>query len=158
VISPAAYVFDRQRIVVADEDSPTSALIVITLRREGHCVALEPGALAAGDFFFLTRCHLLISSVRVEGRLRMDLLQELQHCLPALPILYLADASPSPTDLDAHLPLDLPTLRAPFTTGELLAAVRRLLPQLRAGTVLARLAEQSGPSSDAPVPGTILTQ
>ena len=150
---PTAYAFDRQRIVVADEDSVTAALIVSALRLEGHCVALEPGALAAGDFLLLTRCHLLVTSLRVEGALRTDLLQELRHCLPALPILYLADASPGPADPEAHLPPDLPTLRAPYSTGELRMAVRRLLPQLRVGTVLARAVEQPGAATDAPLPG-----
>ena len=106
--------------------------------------------LAAGDFFSLTRCHLLISSLRVEGILRTDLLQELQRSLPTLPILYLLDAVASPAELEAQSALDLPTLRAPFTTAELLVAVQGLLPRHRAGTILARLVEQSGAAGEPP--------
>lgn len=138
--------------MVADEDSVASARVISALRRDGHCVALEPGALSAGGFLALTRCHLLISGLRVEGILRPDLLQDLRRQLPALPILYLADAGPSPQDSSARLPADLPTLRAPYTTGELQAAVRRLLPQLRAGTILARLVGPALAAADRPAP------
>ena len=58
MISPIAYAFDRQRIVVADEESVTTAMIVATLRRDGHCVALDRGALSA-PYAALSECHLL---------------------------------------------------------------------------------------------------
>jgi DNA-binding NtrC family response regulator len=150
VSSPAVYAFDRHRIVVAAEDSVASALVISALRRQGHCVALEPGVLAAGDFFSLTRCHLLISSLRVEGILRTDLLQELQRSLPTLPILYLPDEVASSAEPEAQLPLDLPTLCAPFTTAELVVAVQDLLPRPRAGTILARLVDQSALAKEHP--------
>jgi DNA-binding NtrC family response regulator len=141
VSSPLAYSFDRQRIVVADKDSITSALVIGALRRDGHCVALEPEALSDTDAFSLVRCHLLISTLRIEGLLRGDLLQELRQRFPALPVLYLADASPSAADLRGELPLDLPTLRGHFTMEQLQVAVRSLLPQLRLSTTLARVVE-----------------
>ena len=40
--SPTAYALDRQRSVVADEDSVIAARIIATLRRDGHCVAHRP--------------------------------------------------------------------------------------------------------------------
>ena len=128
MISPTAYAFHRQRIVVADDDSVTSALITRTLGRDGHCVSLDPGALSStGE---LDQCQLLISSMRVAGVVRMDLLEELRESWPDLPILFLAHEGP--------VPGDLPTLCVPFTATELQAAVRRLLPALHSGTVLAR--------------------
>jgi DNA-binding NtrC family response regulator len=125
--SPTAYAFDRQRIVVADDDSLTSALIIHTLGRDGHCVSLDPVALPSADN--LDQCHLLITSLRVAGVVRMDLLEELRQRWPQLPILFLAHEGP--------LPGDLPSLCVPFTTVELQSAVRRLLPALTSGTVLA---------------------
>jgi hypothetical protein len=154
VSSPTGYAFDRQRIVVADDESVTSGLIVSALRRDGHCVVLEPGALATDDFSALTRCHLMISSLRLEGDLRTDRLQELRQCLPSLPILYLAEANRGPADFD-EVPLHLPTLRTPFTTTELGAAVRDLLPGLCTGTVRSLEASPIG-ASGAPV--TLETQ
>jgi DNA-binding NtrC family response regulator len=126
VRSPTSYTFDRQRIIVADDDSATSDLITGALRRDGHCVSLDPGALASTD---LAHCHLLISSLRVAGAVRMDLLEELQARWPALPFLFLAHEGP--------IPGGVPALCVPFTIAELRAAVRRLLPALDAGTVLA---------------------
>ncbi len=139
--SPLAYTFDRQRIVVADKDSVTSALVTGALRRDGHCVALEPEALSDTDAFSLVRCHLLISTLRVDGLLRADLLQDLRQRFPALPVLYLADASPSAADLQVELPPDLPTLRGHFTMEQLRATVRALLPQLRLSATVAPVVE-----------------
>lgn len=112
-------------------------MIVHTLRRDGHCVVQAPDALSATAFFSLAQCHLLISSIRMEGMTRIDLLEELRERLPVLPILYVADVRYSTTELEAQLPRDVPILRAPFTTAELQAAVRPLLPRLRTGTILA---------------------
>jgi hypothetical protein len=125
VHSPSAYDFLRHRIVVAEDDGATSALITRTLRRDGHCVSLDPEALATSGV--LAECHLLISSLRVGGVVRKDLLEELRQRWPDLPILFLAHEGP--------LPGDMPSLCVPFTGEELQAAVRRLLPT-HAGTVL----------------------
>jgi len=127
VSSATAYAFHRQRIVVADEDPVVSALITRILSQDGHCVSLDPGALSSASV--LGQCHLLISSLRVAGAVRMDLLEELRKRWPTLPILFLAHEGP--------LPGGLPSLCVPFTTEELQAAVRRLLPGLHTGTVLA---------------------
>jgi hypothetical protein len=81
---------------------------------------------------------------------RMDLLEETRECLPALPILYLANASQS--ELEAELPEGLAVLRAPFTSAELQAAVLPLLPRLRMGTILALPA--SVPVSPCDGPGS----
>jgi DNA-binding NtrC family response regulator len=132
VSSPAANVFLRYRIVVAEDDAVTSDLIARTLRDDSHCVSLDPAVLSSSSGA-LAECHLLISSLRVAGVVRMDLLEELRERWPALPILFIAHEGP--------LPGDLPSLCVPFTSKELRAAVRRLLPALHDGTVLARVAK-----------------
>ncbi len=130
---PTAYAFDRQRIIVADAETATTALVVSTLRRDGHCVAQAPEALLLAPAALLGECHLLISTMRVDGHVRMDLLAELRESLPELPILYLGN---SETDQEATQANAVTVLRTPFTTEELQQAVRRLLPGLQAGTIL----------------------
>ena len=131
--SPTVYAFDRQRIIVADGDTATTALVVTTLRRDGHCVANAPEALLLAPAALLGECHLLISTMRVGGHVRMDLLQELRESQPALPILYLRG---SETGHEATQASNVTVLRTPFTIEELQRVVRRLLPGLRAGTIL----------------------
>jgi DNA-binding response OmpR family regulator len=131
--SPTAFAFDRQRIVVAESDPATSAFVTRTLSRDGHCVSLDPVALSSADR--LGECHLLVTSLRVAGVVRMDLLETVRERWPDLPILFLAH--------EGALPDGLPSLCVPFTTEELQAAVRRLLPGLASGTVLA-LAKKGG--------------
>ncbi len=110
--------FLRHRIVVAEDDAATSDLISRTLRGDGHRVSLDHEALSSSEH--LAECHLLISSLRVAGVVRMDLLEDLRERWPDLPILFLAHEGP--------LRGDLPSLCVPFTSEELRAAVRRLLP------------------------------
>jgi CheY-like chemotaxis protein len=127
VSSPTSYTFDRQQIVVSEEDAATSAMIIATLRQDGHSVTADDDALSATAV--LAGCDLLISSLRVGGVPRVDLLDNLRACWPALPILFLAR--------EGQLPVSLPCLCVPSSIAQLQAAVLPLLPQLRAGTVLA---------------------
>jgi DNA-binding response OmpR family regulator len=127
VRTPNASAFLRHRIVVAEDDAVTSDLITRTLRGDGYRVSLDHEALASREL--LAECCLLISSLRVAGVVRMDLLEELREQWPDLPILFLAHEGP--------LRGDLPSLCVPFTSEELRAAVRRLLRTLHDGTVLA---------------------
>jgi DNA-binding response OmpR family regulator len=127
---------DRQRIIVADEDSVVVAFIIDTLRADGHYVTHSYDALSATQDFALHDCHLLISSTRVDGAVGIDLIDELRERRPALPLLYLADVESTP-ELEAQLPADVPILREPFTAEQLHAAARPLLPQLRIGPTLA---------------------
>ena len=61
-------VFDRPRIVVADEDPAVVAFIVNTLRQDGNAVFPAYDTLSATQLAFsLDVCHLLISNTRVEG-------------------------------------------------------------------------------------------
>jgi DNA-binding response OmpR family regulator len=136
VTPPTAFVFDRQRIVVADEDSCVVASIIDTLRGDGHYVSHACDALSATQDLALHECHLLISSTRVDGMTGIDLIAELRGRMPGLPILYLADSQSTP-ELETQLPADVPILRGPFTVEELRLAVRPLLPRLRLGSILA---------------------
>jgi DNA-binding NtrC family response regulator len=132
------FVFDRQRIVVAGDDSAIVAFTIATLRRDGHCVTHVADAKSASWDVALRDCHLLIVGSGIAGTVRTDLLDELRAGLPGLALLCLTDASCTPSSAAA-------TLREPFTAEELQAAVRPLLPQLRIGSVLARKAPKASP-------------
>jgi CheY-like chemotaxis protein len=144
-----AYAFDRQRIVVAETDPVTATMIVATLRRDGHCVMEDPEALS-GSSGWLDRCHLLITTLPQEAVEGSDPLDGLRERLPTLPLLFVVGTLQAGAAADPRLSDDLSVLRTPVNPDELRAAVRRLLPQLRAGTVLARLMDQTAMVTEAP--------
>lgn len=120
--------FERLRIVVADEDPKMVAIVVDTLRKEGHAVFQAYDALSAAQLAVaLDVCHLFISNTRVEGVAGIDLILQVRKRLPNLRMLYLANIGRSSPELEAQLPADVPILREPFTPDQLRAAVRPLL-------------------------------
>ena len=111
-----------------------------TLQRDGHLVTRATDVLCARDDLALRECHLVISSIRVNGVRRVDAITELRVHAAALPVLYVADPDFMP-GLEAQLPAHVVILRQPFTAEELRAAVRPLLPELRAGSILGHSVE-----------------
>jgi DNA-binding response OmpR family regulator len=123
-------VFDRPRVVVADEDHVIVAFVIDVLRKDGNAVFHAYDALSAAQLAVsLDACHLLISNTRVEGVAGVDLIYQLRQRQPKLPILYLANTGRSTPEVEACLPADVPILREPFTADELRAVVRPLLSQ-----------------------------
>lgn len=148
MISRTNFTFDRQRIVVADDESASADFIVDTLRRDGHCVTQATDALSATSDFGLRDCHLLIMGAGIDSVPSIELIQELRDRLPALAILCLADEVWSTPDFESRLPADVPILREPFTAEALRAAVRPLLPRLLMGSVFASRAATPASLSD----------
>ena len=66
----------------------------------------DPSGLSAPDSVALMHCHLMISSMRVDGAVRMDLLEELRNSFPALTILFLSN---DPRRLDVRPLFTCPT-------------------------------------------------
>lgn len=138
MIPRTSFIFDRQRILVAGEDSPALRFAVATLRHDGHCVShVGDPAVEAWDVT-LRECHLLIAAGDVDGEAWNRLLDELEHRLPGLALLRLTELAYNPPWEGTPLSPDIAALPQPFTAEQLRAAVRPLLPQLRAGSVLAR--------------------
>jgi DNA-binding response OmpR family regulator len=128
VTSPQPGIFDRLRIVVADEDRKVVAFVIETLRTDGHAVFHAYDALAAVQLAVaLEPCDLVISDTMVQGVNGVDLIHRLRQRRPNLPILYLANAGRSTPEVEAQLPGTVPILREPFTEQELRTAVNRLL-------------------------------
>jgi len=76
----------------------------------------------------LPTIDLLITDTRMPGRQGPALIRRLRDLLPSLAVLHVATAGPPDPDAEGRIPADAPVLREPFTTGQLLAAVRPLLP------------------------------
>ena len=115
-------------IVVADEDRTIANFVIDTLETDGHSVFWAYDGISAVQLALgLKVCHLLISNSRVGGQAGVDLINDLRERLPWLSILYLANDARSSRDLERQLPADVPILREPFTSEDLLSAVRPLL-------------------------------
>jgi DNA-binding response OmpR family regulator len=126
--SPAPGIFDRQRIVVADEDFAIATFVVETLRKDGHAVFHALDGLSAIQIAdTLDKCHLLISDTRIRGIAAMDMIAELRRRRPDLPIVYIANVGRSTPELEEQLPAGVPILREPFTGEELRAVAEALL-------------------------------
>ena len=138
----SAFVFDRQRIVVAGQDSEAVAFAIATLRRDGHCVSHVAESHPASWDLALRECHLLITASSIRGAAWTDLHDELRARRPKLALLCITDASWTPPARTPRSRPAVPTLREPFTAEELRAVVRPLLPQLLVGSVLARRVEE----------------
>jgi two-component system OmpR family response regulator len=120
--------FNRPRIVIADENPTVVEFVIQTLRSDGNAVFHAYDALSAVQLAFsLDRCDLLISNTRVEGVPGVDLIRYLRTRLPDLPVLYVANIGRSTPELEAELPSGVPIIREPFTADELRAAVRPFL-------------------------------
>lgn len=145
VIPRSTFVFDRQRIVIAGEDSVVIAFVVETLRGDGHCVTQTCDAESARWDAGVRDCHLLITGSGISGMGRSDLIADLRERAPTVAVLCLAGISGAGS-LEAGPQCEISALREPFTAEQLRAAVRPLLPRLRLGSVLAREAKPPRPT------------
>ena len=117
-------------IVVADEDRNIANFVIDTLETEGHSVFWAYDGISAIELALgLKVCDLVISNSRVGGQAGIDLIIDLRERLPWLPILYLANDARSTPEAERNLPADVPILREPFSSDDLLSAVRELLRQ-----------------------------
>jgi hypothetical protein len=129
-------------------DPATAAVIVSTLRRDGHCVREDPDMLLA-HCSPLEGCHLLITTLNRHGAEASNSLDELRERIPALPLLLVAEAIEAGA-AGARLPDGFTVLHLPVNIDELRMAVRRLLPLLGGGTVLAGRVAESAIVTHAP--------
>ena len=115
-------------IVVADEDRAIANFVIDTLETDGHSVFWAYDGVSAVQIALgLKLCDLVISNSRVGGQAGIDLIIDLRERLPWLSILYLANDARSTPEAERKLPAGVPILREPFSSDDLLSAVRRLL-------------------------------
>lgn len=134
---PTSLDFHRQGIVVADDESPATTLLIETLRLDGHRVTHVREIHFAAVDLALRDCHLFICGAGTGGMHAVHLISDLRDNMPDLPILCLATALRWTRRLEGLLPAEITMVREPFTAERLRAAVRPLLPLTSGGTTLA---------------------
>lgn len=144
MVTRPSFDFNRQRIVVAQDESAAAPLIIDTLRHDGHRVT-RAGDTGPEIFDLALRdCHLLVCVTAVAGLRALRLFNDLREHVPGLPILCITAATGWTPQQEPLLPANVTLLREPLTADVLRAAVRQLLPVLTTGTTLAWRAPQTG--------------
>ena len=141
MVTRPSFDFNRQRVVVANDESAAAPFIIDTLRHDGHRVTRAGDASPEIFDLALRDCHLLICGTGVAGVRAIRLFNDLREHVPGLPILCVTAATGWTPQQEARLPANVTLLREPLTAEVLRAAVRQLLPGLSTGTTLAWRAE-----------------
>lgn len=137
MVARSEFDFNRQCIVVADDESAAATFVVDTLRRDGHRVTHVSDVGSASFDLALSACHLFICGSGIGGMRAVNLIAELRDNAPELPILCVAARLRWTSRLEGRLPADVTILREPLTAEGLRAGVRPLLPLSSGGTTLA---------------------
>jgi CheY-like chemotaxis protein len=112
------------RIIVADNKAAMVCTLTATLRAAGQCVfAAYDGEAALELFVQLADIDLLITNTHLGNVHGPELVRRVREIRPDLPILHVLQAG----DPDSDMPPDVPTLREPFTSNQLLLKVGSLL-------------------------------
>jgi two-component system OmpR family response regulator len=131
-VSPNSHLHGGSHIVCADRNRDLLDMIVQTLREHDHCVFQAYDGLAALELcLHLRKIDLLITNTSMPGLNGPELIRKVRKEMPTLPILYVKNLD-SPDGTPSGLPPNVPTLAEPFTTEQLLSAVRPLLVRDRA--------------------------
>ena len=126
-MSPLSHLHGAAHIVCTDRDRKLLDLMVSTLRQDDHLVfQAADGHDALEMSLALRKVDLLITDTHMQGLTGPRLIRQVRRELPDLPILYIKNADEHGYCPDG-LPLDVPTLRDPFTAEDLLDTVRSLL-------------------------------
>lgn len=137
MVSRSDFEFNRQCIVVADDESPAATFLIETLRLDGHRVTHLSDPRSVAFDLALRDCHLFICGSGIGGMRAVNLIADLRDNAPDLPVLCVAAALRWTRRLEGRLPADVTILREPLTAEALRAAVRPLLPFSSGGTTLA---------------------
>ena len=115
---------DGWRIIATDDNTSKLSSLVNTLRDAGHCVfAAYDGQSALELVHLLPDIDLLITNTRLGVVDGLELMRRTRELRPDLAILHVVHAG----DAENRTPPDVPTLREPFTSNQLLLVVGSLL-------------------------------
>ena len=137
MVARSDFDFHRQCIVVADDDSPAAALLVQTLRLDGHRVVHVVDLPSAAFDLALDDCHLFICGSGIGGMRAVNLVADIRVNVPGVPVICVAAPLRWTRRLEGMLPADVIMLREPLSAEALRAGVRPLLPLTSGGTTLA---------------------
>jgi DNA-binding response OmpR family regulator len=131
----------RLRIVVTDDDPAMLAHLIGSLKSAGHVAfAAYDGRSACELAEYLQELDLVITNTRLLNMDAPALIQRVRNAKPWLAILHLGDPLPQEGPL-----LGVPTLREPFTSEQLFAAIASTLAQrIGSGNGAGRLDEFDG--------------
>jgi DNA-binding response OmpR family regulator len=122
--APPGYL--ARRIIATDSDNSKLAALAEVLRDAGHCVfPVQDGRSALELALQLPSIDLVVTNTRLSGMDGPALIYLVRYMRPSVRILHIVAAN------DEHTPWDVLTLREPFTTDQLLAAVGILLATAR---------------------------
>ncbi len=126
---PTRVLFNKgPHVVVADENPELLDFMVGTLRGADYCVFQAYDGLAAYELALSLRTiDLLVTNTKMPGLNGPELIRQVRRNLPSLPILYIRNQDQVTDPPPDGLPANVPTLAAPFTAEQLLAAVHRLV-------------------------------
>ena len=111
------------RIVVTDDDTRLLVMLVKMLKDAGHCVFAAYDGLAACELAeYIPDLDLVVTNTRLVNLDAPELIQRVRSAKPWLAVLHIGDSLPQTGPL-----ADVPSLREPFSSGELLKAVDSLL-------------------------------
>ena len=115
---------EGRRIVVTDDSRSKLSVVTDALRQAGHCVfAAYDGASALELVVQLPFIDMLVTNTRLGVVDGPELMRRARVVRPDLPIIHVIHDGAD----EVATPLDVLTLREPFTPEELLAAVQGLL-------------------------------
>lgn len=113
-------------IVVANKNPELLDFMVSTLREKDYCVFQAYDGIAAHELTLALRIiNLLITNTQMPGLRGPELVRQVRHEMPALPILYIKNQGHPDPRLSDRLPANVPTLTEPFTAEQLMTVVRR---------------------------------
>ncbi len=112
-------------VLVVDDEASVRSVVATVLRRGGYRVTAVADAITALDILHADgQIALLLTDIRMPGIDGVELYRRAARAYPGVRICFMSGhAVPGEADLPVHAPL----LVKPFTGGELLETVKRLL-------------------------------
>jgi DNA-binding response OmpR family regulator len=116
------------RILIVDDDTCRCELNAETLRRHGYSVTIAGDSEAGWEELQNNRYNLLITEHDLPGLTGAGLVRKLRSACMSLPVIMVVETLPSWRSADYPWFLKAAKLFKPYSFGELLESVKRILP------------------------------
>ncbi len=115
------------RILVVDDDPAIREMVALTLEKSGHVVVRASGVRAARAALASSAIDLVVCDIYMPGENGLDLLAEVRHARPELPVILMTARGTIETASLASRIGAFDYLAKPFDLGALLDRVRAAL-------------------------------